>query len=241
MLETPLLTSLPAPTRHPPIPIRALRGVYRPQEDTQVLAERIADEGVDGADVLDVCTGTGTLATVAGVHGARSVTAVDHSRRAVATARVNLRANGVPARVLRGDLFGPVAGRRFDVIVSNPPYVPSAHEPGRRPNAASAWDAGHDGRLLLDRICAAAPRHLRPGGRLLLVHSALADGEATVDQLLRAGLDAAIVHRTWIPFGPVMRARQSWLQGAGHVDPGQELEELVVVRAVAPSWVGPAR
>ena len=74
-------------------------------------------------------------------------------------------------------------GERFDAIVSNPPYVPAPTDelPARGP--ARAWDAGRDGRALLDRICAQAPDHLRPGGVLLVVHSSLLGYERTAELL----------------------------------------------------------
>ena len=147
----------------------ALPGVFRPPSDTWLLAEH-ARPLAAGADVLDVCSGSGALAIDAALHGARSATAVDVSRRAALAARVNGRLNGVRVRALRGDLLEPVSGERFDLIVSNPPYVPAAEDslPARGPRRA--LDAGRDGRALLDRVCAQAPAHLRPGGTLLVVH-----------------------------------------------------------------------
>ena len=117
-----------------------------------------------GRTVLDLCTGTGILGLTAARLGARA-TAVDLSRRAVLNARLNARLNRLALEVLRGDLFAPVRGRRFDLIVSNPPYIPAP--PGDAPRGeARAWDAGPDGREFLDRICdraadAPAPRRAR--------------------------------------------------------------------------------
>ncbi|NEA27794.1 methyltransferase, partial [Actinomadura bangladeshensis] len=101
------------------------------------------------------------------------VVAVDVSPSAVLTARMNALVRGLPVRVLRGDLFAPVAGELFDVIVANPPYVAGDVDPAAARGRARAWEAGPDGRALLDRICARAPQHLAPSGTLLLVHSAL--------------------------------------------------------------------
>lgn len=90
-----------------------------------------------GAVGLDLCTGSGVLAIAAARHGCRHVTAVDVSRRAVIAARCNARLNGVSVNSVRGDLFEPVRGRRFDLIVSNPPYVPT--QVGRF--RSTAWPA----------------------------------------------------------------------------------------------------
>ncbi|NEC75274.1 methyltransferase, partial [Streptomyces rochei] len=97
-----------------------------------------------------------------------------------------------------------------------------------------AWDAGHDGRLVLDRICAEAPGLLRPGGVLLLVQSALSDPERTVGRLREAGLKAAVTRRQRIAFGPVVRGRERWLRQRGLLSLTDNEEELVVVRAELP-------
>src|SRR5689334_17657235 len=98
-----------------------LPGVFRPISDTWLLAEALEREQLPpGARVLDLCSGSGALAVHAAAHA--EVTAVDISRRAVLTIRLNAALNGVRVRARRGDLFAAVAGERFDAIVSNPPY-----------------------------------------------------------------------------------------------------------------------
>lgn len=132
-------------------------------------------------------------------------------------------------RVRRGDLVSAVPGRRFDLVITNPPYVPA---PGvARPRGpARAWDAGRDGRLLIDRICDTAPTVLRPTGTLLMVHSHLCGVDATLARLRRAGLEAHVVDRALLPFGHVLRSRLAWLRGQGLTTDGA-VEELVVIRA----------
>jgi release factor glutamine methyltransferase len=124
-----------------------------------------------------------------------------------------------------------VAGESADVVVSNPPYVPAPARdvPDRGPGRA--WDAGNDGRAVLDRLCAEAPKLLAPGGALLLVHSALAGVAQTLHQLSGDGLDAHVVASCSHRFGPVLAARAEYLETRGLIDPGQRWEELVVIRA----------
>ncbi|MEU6589825.1 HemK2/MTQ2 family protein methyltransferase [Streptomyces sp. NPDC046881] len=211
-----------------------LPGVYAPQDDTELLAEALDEVAPPpGTRVLDVGTGSGALALAAARRGAE-VTAVDVSRRAVWTARLNAWLSRLPVRTRRGNLFAPVRGRTYDLILANPPYVP-APETGRGPRGrAVAWDAGRDGRLLLDRICEEAPALLSPGGMLLIVHSALSGPERTLELLRDAGLKAAVVRRRWVPFGPVLRSREDWLRRSGLLAPAEDREELVVIRAERP-------
>jgi release factor glutamine methyltransferase len=215
--------------------IVTLPGVFRPHSDTWLLAGCLrGDALLRGASVLDVCTGSGALAVAAARHGARYVTAIDVSRRAVITARINARLNRVRIRALRGDLFAPVTGERFDVIVSNPPYVPAAGDRLPKRGPARAWDAGRKGRLLLDRICDDGPAQLRPGGLLLVVHSSVCGPDETVARLADGGLEVDVVSRVRGPLGPLLTRRATELEARGLLRPGQRVEEMVVVRGRRP-------
>jgi release factor glutamine methyltransferase len=209
-----------------------LPGVFRPISDTWLLADALDREPLrPGARVLDLCSGSGALAIRAALGGPRVVTAVDVSRRAVLTIRANAALNGVRVRALRGDLFSAVVGERFDAIVSNPPYVPAptADVPAR--GCARAWDAGRDGRAVLDRICDRARAYLRPGGMLLLVHSSLLGVERTVEALRAHGLTVDVPVSERGPLGPLMNGRRAHLEAAGMLGPGQREEDVLVFRA----------
>lgn len=221
-------------------PVLLLRApaAYPPQGDTWLLADALADE-LSGADagelaVLDLCAGSGALAVAAARLGVHDVTAVDLSRRAVAAAWLNARCRGLEVKVHCGDLLRPVAGRSFDVITANPPYVPSTVDRLPTRGAARCWDAGTDGRAVLDRLCAEVPPSLNPGGVLLMVFSSLCGVDPTLEQLRAVGMEASVVQRSRQAFGPVMRSRATMLESRGLIGPGQRWEELVVVRGHKP-------
>lgn len=218
-----------SPTAAPRLRYWVPRGVYTPQTDTGLLRRALRRERITGeTDVLDLGTGSGLLAVEAARLGGR-VTAVDISWRALATTWWNARLNGQSLRVRHGDLATAVPGRRFDLVITNPPYVPAPDTaPPRGP--ARAWDAGSDGRLLIDRICDSAPTVLRPTGTLLIVHSHLCGVDATLTRLEEAGLRPEVVDRTRLPFGRVLRSRLAWLREQGLAADGTT-EELVVIRA----------
>lgn len=207
-------------------------GVYRAQEDTSLLREVLRQHGqVAGRSVLDVGSGTGALGIEACRAGAAELTAIDLSRRSVIASWLNSRLHGFPATVRRGDLFAPVAPRRFDLVLANPPYMPATDLLPPRHRMARCWDAGPDGRFLLDRICVGAPSVLDADGTLLLVQSGLADEQATLDQFTKVGLVPEVLVRAHVPFGPVLRARAPQLRARGLLDPDQTEEELVVIEA----------
>jgi release factor glutamine methyltransferase len=222
-------------TDAPPATLRVatLPGVFRPHSDARLLAAVMRERGLArGAATLDLFTGSGVLAVAAAREGARAVTAVDLSRRAVLTARLNARRNGVRVRALRGDLFGPVAGERFDLVVANPPYLPG-DDALPQGGAARAWEGGADGRALVDRLCLDVAAHLTPGGRLLLVQSSLTGERETRRLLSAAGMAPAVVARRRGPLGPLARARAGLLRARGLLEPGCDEEEVIVIEALA--------
>jgi release factor glutamine methyltransferase len=200
-------------------------GVFAPRSDAGMLLEAAA--GRVRGRVLDICTGTGVLAlSVAPV--AEHVTAVDASRLAAATARLNAALNRRPVEVLHGDLFAPVPRRRFDTIISNPPYLPVAG--GRDPQVGSqAWNGGHDGRAVIDRICSTAAEHLAPGGEVLLVQSSLTRVGPTLRLLEQSGLRAEVIASHSGPLGALARKQLDHLLTLGVAATDDGLEQIVVI------------
>ena len=207
-----------------------LPGVYAPAEDTQLLLSSVLAEPLPpDIRACELGTGSGHIALELAAAGAGEVIAVDVARRAILGTRINALLRRLPVRAHRGDMLHGVAGL-FDLIVANPPYVPSPGPAARGHSKARAWDAGPDGRAFVDRICREAPSRLAPGGSLWLVHSALSDAGRTLALLTEQGLAAEVVTKEVIPFGPVMRSRAEWLRAEGLIGPGEDTETLVVIR-----------
>jgi ribosomal protein L3 glutamine methyltransferase len=131
-------------------------------------------EPADVESVLDLCTGSGCLAILASrsFPNAR-IDAVDISAPALEVAARNVADYGLEERLTlhQGDLFGPVGGRLYDLIISNPPYVDAegmaALPPECRTEPKLALDGGADGLAIVTRILDQASRHLTPQGGLL--------------------------------------------------------------------------
>jgi release factor glutamine methyltransferase len=215
-----------------------LPGVLRPPSDCWLLADVVRERGLArGRRTLDLFTGSGALAIVAAAEGGRSVTAVDIARRAVLNARLNARLNKARVRVLRGDMFAPLRGERFDLITANPPYVPGDADALAARGASRAWEAGPDGRAFLDRLCAGAAAHLAYGGDILLVQSSLSGERETLEGLWAAGLRADVVARMRGPLGPIASRRAGELERSGLLGVAEREEELLVIRGSAPRRV----
>ena len=211
-----------------------------PQEDSQFLIDVMEKTGLArGNRVADLCTGTGIVAIAACEQGASQVTAFDICPRAVHCARTDVAAAGFDVSVHLGSWARAVEFGPYDLVVCNPPYVPhdpssdAAHLPSDI-GPARAWDAGYDGRLVLDPLCVTAPQLLASGGTLLLVQSEFAGPRETLAALASAGLDAEVVAYQWIPFGPVLTSRAEWLEKTSRLEPGRRQEELLVIRADKP-------
>ncbi len=170
------------------LPFRVTPDVLIPRPETEHLVEKIIElggavlnvsrpnrrkRGLDGAlSILDVGTGSGAIAIALATQLPDAIiTATDISSSALAVAQENAKRNGVVIRFLEGDLFAPVAGEQFEIIVSNPPYVPNTdraliavevreHEP------AVALFGGTDGLDIYRRLIPAAHSALVSGGYL---------------------------------------------------------------------------
>jgi release factor glutamine methyltransferase len=171
--------------------------VLVPRPDTETLVEWALEllRGRSAPRLIDLGTGSGAIALA--IQSARPdarVEAVDRSAGALAVARANAQRLGLPVQFRQADWLQGAG--RYDLVVSNPPYVAAAdpHLPDLRHEPREALVAGDRGLDDLRAIAAAAPAHLAPGGWLLLEHGW--DQAAAVRGLLQAaGLDSATSRR----------------------------------------------
>jgi release factor glutamine methyltransferase len=178
--------------------------VLIPRPETELLVEAALHALPKDAPsrALDVCTGSGCIAiSLAAERPQASVLATDLSPEACALARENAEALGVGARVTisQGDLFAPVPeDARFQLVVSNPPYIASWEIPGlsvevrREPHLA--LDGGQDGLAVIRRVIEGARRYLLPGG-LLAMEIGETQGTAVRELLQAAGYQDARVEK----------------------------------------------
>lgn len=152
-------------------------GVLIPRFDTEVLCEealrRLGDGQAQGKRrVLDIGTGSGALAvSIAKLAPACEVTAVDVSDTALAVARGNAERLGAPVRFVKSDCFDALGAEKFDMVISNPPYIDGEEMKTLMPEVLRepelALYGGEDGLAFYRRISAQAAEHLLPGGWLL--------------------------------------------------------------------------
>ena len=170
--------------------------VLIPRQDTETLAEQalIALTPMGEADALDLCTGSGCVGlSLKSLAPLARVTLTDISKDALEVAKLNAGELGLDVTLRCGDLFHAVENQRFDLIASNPPYIPHADLESLQPEVQHepmlALDGGTDGLEIYRRIAQDAPRYLKPGGELLLE---VGIGEAqAVQALLKINLNCA--------------------------------------------------
>jgi len=173
------------------------KDVLIPRYDTETLLEEAVRQAPQAHTVLDIGTGSGCIAiSLAHRLPHAAITAVDLSPDALSLAQHNAEQNNAQIEFLLGSFFQPVSGRRFDLIVSNPPYITSADLADLQPEVRDfeprlALDGGPDGLDAYRVLAAEAPLHLEPNGWLLLEIGAGQDKDVA-GLLADAGFDAIV-------------------------------------------------
>ncbi len=164
--------------------------VYKPSDDSFLLAEALAGEVKTGEKVLDLGTGTGIQALIAASRGAE-VTATDINEKALECLRRNAELNNLSIRIIKSDLFSEITGS-FELIVFNPPYLPGDEEEPED-ELTLAWDGGNEGREVVDRFLEDFDNYLEEEGRLLLLQSSFNDIDKTMQRLKELGFKPEIL------------------------------------------------
>ena len=170
--------------------------VLIPRPETEELAEKVIEEvrSRGGGRVLDLCTGSGAIAIAVAKNSPAEVTATDVSEAACTVARANAAGAGASVKVLAGDMFAPVAEEKFDVIVSNPPYIPHGDIAGlqdkvKKFEPLAALDGGEDGLDFYRTIAREGAERLTEGGVIFLEFG---EGQADAVKELLAAFDTEV-------------------------------------------------
>lgn len=146
--------------------------VLIPRADTEIIVEEAIKHIHPGMDVLDLCTGSGCIAITLALETKAKLTASDLSKTALDVARKNADTLGADVGFIKSDMFKSIT-ERYDVIVSNPPYIRSSdidslQDEVRLHDPREALDGGADGLEFYRIIASEARNYLKPDGRLLL-------------------------------------------------------------------------
>lgn len=167
--------------------------------------------------ILDLGTGTGFLAILL-APSAKEVVATDVNPKAASCARTNVFLNNMNDKitVLEGDLFEPVKGNKFDLIVTNPPQMPTPECKKRNWDSQSlADDGGPDGRIIVDHILRDVNDYLEYGGRFFMIHMGTIELKKTIDMLEEAGLKTRIEAEIKCPLGKLTFERKEYIEKMG--------------------------
>jgi methylase of polypeptide subunit release factors len=200
----------------PDAEVEGARVALRPSEYTAALIQvlQAKSAAVQGAKALEMGSGSGVVLAALGDLGAASLCGIDIEEDAVASGMLLLAelGHGETAELYLGDMWLPVAGRRFDLIVANLPHFPMERSdvPGRLPS----WSAGGtNGRALLDPFLEGLEAHMAAGGRVVITHNAFVDLARSREMLAANGmaLDVVLTTLVYIPQDKLSRMTASVL------------------------------
>ncbi len=190
----------------------AVLSALRPSEYTSALIQVLRAEParIRGAHVLELGCGSGVVLAALGALGAASLCGVDIEPGAMAASTRLLGDIGLaaPVELHQGDMWQPVAGRRFDLIVANLPHFPM--EPLEVAGRLSTWSAGGaNGRSLLDPFLTGLSDHLAAGGRAVITHNAFDDLAQSRALLATGGFSLTVALTTLVYISPEKVARMT--------------------------------
>lgn len=180
---------------------RDIETVYQPAEDSKLLADTVVDEVDSGQRILDVGTGSGYVAARLREETGAEAVGVDLNPDACKQAF----RNGVP--VVRGDMFEPFSDKSFDIVVCNPPYLPTPPEREWDDWMERALSGGEDGRAMVDPFLDGVSRVLRDGGEAYLLISTLTGPEEVRSFAERQELESKIIAEESHPFEKLLVVR----------------------------------
>lgn len=167
--------------------------VYYPREDSLLLAKILEKEPLKGR-YLDMGCGSGFLAIL--MAKSADVTAVDINKEAIKATKENAEKNNVKIKAFVSDLFSFV-DESFDLIVFNPPYLPTKDE-------SEQWSGGKSGREVIEKFVHQAGNHLEKNGKILLLISSLTGEKVVLDLFSNNGFSASIIARKKVPWEELM-------------------------------------
>jgi release factor glutamine methyltransferase len=202
-------------------------------------------ERVRGASVLEIGSGSGVVLAALGELGAASLCGVDIEKEAIESGSLLLGelGHGDAFQLHRGDMWLPVAGRRFDLIVANLPHFPM--EPTEISGRLPSWSSGgSDGRWLLDPFLEGLTDHLAKAGRAIITHNAFVGVERSREILEQHGL-AFRVASTVLVYVPVEKFSRM-TDSVRHAEEGRTIHrygpyafaELLIVEIGAAGTLG---
>lgn len=180
--------------------------VYEPAEDSFLLADAALEEAEPGMRILEIGAGSGFVSAVlkANINGIR-VFATEINPHATRCAK----ANGV--EVIRTDLFNGLKsgcrGASFDLVLFNPPYLPTSEDEKVPGWLNYAFDGGASGRETLDRFLDEVGDYLKPGGEIMVLISSITGFEAVKEKMMKTGFEVDVVRRKKVSFEELMVVR----------------------------------
>jgi release factor glutamine methyltransferase len=180
--------------------IKVKNSVYEPMEDSRLIQKEVRKLAEDKI-VLDIGTGTGVQAISAVLAGAKEVWACDINPVAVECARENAELNHVEINIIESNLFDNIPKKKFDLIIFNPPYLPSD---GRHDDIR--WSGGYEGIEVILEFFDQVKPFLSENGKILFIFSSHANPDKLDKIIKRYGFDLDVVAEQRIFFEEIYLA-----------------------------------